>query len=342
MHSDDEQQKRIMTLNEQFRSFGTSRLPLSEVLDDIRFIVAGNKIYRAPAKNTFHQFLMGFGMDRLGRDWIKMGRSTGFHHPLLQHLQLGTKNIKLSISEKEAPNLYAMNADLFAFLCFSYDLFTIEDNVEIQGKLLKRIRLAENYYGARYELYVAATFVRGGFGIAFENEKNSTSHCEFVATHAKTKKQFSVEAKHRTRAGTNEQNPPVGILKLVQKALKKKANHERIIFTEVNLSADKNEFFQENWHIEVAGILKQLESKQDPKNPWPPAITFFTNRTISPWQDANTSNRTVLFTGFNHHLFGQKDTEKVKAELPELGPLYNAALKLAEPPPTFFGQGVVS
>lgn len=89
-----------------------------------------------------------------------------------------------------------MNGDLFAFLSFAYDLFTLADNAEVQKSLLDRLRKADQYQGARYEMFVAASLLRAGFTIAFEDESDSTtSHCEFIATSKQTGRPFSVEAK---------------------------------------------------------------------------------------------------------------------------------------------------
>jgi hypothetical protein len=57
------------------------------------------------------------------------------------------------------------------------------------------------FQGARYEIYVTASFVRAGFEVELENEtERTTSHCEFTATH-RTGAKYSVEAKSRHRQG---------------------------------------------------------------------------------------------------------------------------------------------
>src|SRR5690606_10236170 len=126
------------------------------------------------------------------------------------------------------------------------------------------------------ELFVAASLLRGGFKIEFEDEGDSSrSHCEFAAKHRKTGRTFSVEAKSRHRLATAANDaPPARMYKIMQQALKKQADHERIIFMDVNLPPDSKELFQEEWHKEVGSTLTELEERQRADDPWPQAITF--------------------------------------------------------------------
>jgi hypothetical protein len=114
-----------------------------------------------------------------------------------------------------------MNGDLFAFLSFAHDLFTLSDNAKVQKSLFDRLRKPDQYQGARYEMFVAASLLRAGFKIAFEDESDSrTSHCEFTATSKQTGRSFSVEAKSRQRkspTSDDEAPPKSGMYRLMQK-----------------------------------------------------------------------------------------------------------------------------
>jgi hypothetical protein len=64
----------------------------------------------------------------------------------------------------------------------------------------------------RYELLVAAAFVRAGFDVAPEDESDSSrSQPEFVATHCETKFTIAVEAKARSRRPTDRNPERAGI-----------------------------------------------------------------------------------------------------------------------------------
>jgi hypothetical protein len=239
---------------------------------------------------------------------------------------------------------FTMNGDFFAFLSFAYDVFTLADNADMQQSLLERVRIFDQYQGARYEIFAAASFLRAGFTIEFENEGDSkTTHCEFAATHKKTNRQFSLEAKSRRRELQNnldnDLTPDARMYKMLQAALLKKADHERIIFADVNLPSDNKLVFQQEWHQEVARTLNELEQKQRAHEPWPQAIIFFTNRKTSPWAHRADGNRsTVLLTAINHPLFKLADNRLAERAYPEIGTLFHATNELSIPPSHFFGQ----
>jgi hypothetical protein len=72
-------------------------------------------------------------------------------------------------------------------------------------------------------MFVAASLLRAGFDIAFEDESDSrTSHCEFTATSKRTGRSFSVEAKSRHRKlpmSGCESTPQSRMSSLLRKAL---------------------------------------------------------------------------------------------------------------------------
>ena len=70
-----------------------------------------------------------------------------------------------------------------AYTALAYDLYTLDHQALLQTKLVKRLKVKEQFQGARYEIYVSAAFVRAGFEMNLEDENDSTTtHCEFTAT----------------------------------------------------------------------------------------------------------------------------------------------------------------
>ncbi len=128
--------------------------------------------------------------------------------------------------------------------------------------------------------------------------------------------------------------------RLLQNALAKKANHERIIFGDVNLPPDNKPLFQVRWHQEVAASLNELEQKQKPDDPWPQALMFFTNRITPSWPGKEAGrNTTVLLTANSHPLFKSEERRaKAERQYPEIGILFRAANELRRPPNHFFAQ----
>jgi hypothetical protein len=73
--------------------------------------------------------------------------------------------------------------------------------------------------------------IRAGCSIDFEDEDDPTeTHCGFTATCNQTGRKFSIEAKRRT-----EGNPHLDVGKQLISSLRKKANHGRLVFIEVNV-----------------------------------------------------------------------------------------------------------
>jgi hypothetical protein len=65
-----------------------------------------------------------------------------------------------------------------------------------------RLKTDDQFQWARYELAVAAIFIRSGFDIEWlDQRKGPGKRCEFIATHRLTGEVISVEAKSRHRAG---------------------------------------------------------------------------------------------------------------------------------------------
>jgi hypothetical protein len=339
VHDDAETTIRIAKLQKQLLAFGGARTPLEQEIDKERIIVAGPQIFSIPKEWTFQEFLFRYGQLRLGEDWTIANTHFQSPHPLVAHLIKGCSDVRPTGRRDGSFLEFTMNGDLYAFLSFAYDLFTLADNAAVQQSLLARVRNRDQYHGARYEIFVAASFLRSGFKIAFEDEGDSkTSHCEFTATHKKTGRSFSIEAKGRYRSH-DEATLNARMYKLLQRALLKKADHERIIFADVNLPSDNKPVFQQEWHQEVGCTLSELEQKQKAHDPWPQAIVFFTNRKTSAWPSRGGNNSTVLLTAINHPLFKIADRGPVEREYPEIGTLFHATNELSAPPSHFFGQG---
>jgi hypothetical protein len=165
-------------------AFGNTRTPLDQIIDNERLVVAGDRLFRIPSSATFHDFLITYGLNRFG-----IGDFRQSEHPLAKTLRDGFAAI--------GPRLLLggpiTDPNLGAFLSSAYDLFSVADNAKIQDSLIRRMQDHNQYQGARYELFVAASLLRAGFKIEFEDETdNRNSHCEFTAIAIVTKKTFSV------------------------------------------------------------------------------------------------------------------------------------------------------
>lgn len=215
------------------RQQGHGRPIISTELNGTRFVAVGNTVYSSNQWETFHDFLVHYLWGKVGVSWFQaeQAKPAGQQHPIAAWLHAAGEQAKAANRQRvNGKPLHSLSTGAHsALLNLANDLYSLEHNAEVQEKLLKRLRDAHNFFGARFELTVASALIRTGFTIELEDEDDrSQSHCEFVATYVQTGRKFSVEAKRR------HGNKP-GLGKQLVAALKKKADHTRIVFIDANL-----------------------------------------------------------------------------------------------------------
>ncbi len=172
----------------------------SEYKED-RVVAVANQIYRGKWL-TFHDFLFHYIQSCMGKEWgnAELKKPEEKRHPLIQLYKLVCNYQKTFIKKPGQVNSAPFTGAAAAYTWLSYNLYLIAHNVALQQSLINRLRDPKQFPGAYYETYVAAIFIKAGFILEFEDESDkSTSHCEFTATHKKTGKKYSVEAKLRHR-----------------------------------------------------------------------------------------------------------------------------------------------
>lgn len=336
---------------ERIRKYGHVRPPVTIEHQGHQLVAVGSTVRFSKTWKTFHDFLGDYIKQVLGSDWGNKEIKKPFEdrHPVLQWYHYVCLQQQRTIKVPgQVYEIVATGPDM-AYLSLAYDLYTLEHHALLRGVLVKRLRIKEQFQGARYETYVASAFVRAGFDVELEDETNSTeSHCEFTATHKQTQLKYAVEAKSRHRPGflgrAGEPQPgeeiEADVYRLLQRALSKKAHHNRIIFIDVNVPPQTGGIF-EGWGDTVAKQLKKLEDSQDSANPWPSAFLFFTNH---PYHyvdvQAPEPGRTVLFTAINMSDFKQPETggsaeessARVAVKYPPIVQLYDSVLNHTQIP----------
>lgn len=158
-------------------------------------------------------------------------------------------------------------------------------------KLRTRLLNRNEFQGARYELAVAATFIRTNFRIEWIDDKTGPANAlgkrfDFNAIHQVTGETIAVETKSRRRKGRlheageskDEVDLSADVYKLYKEATEQNPGDRTFaIFIDINLPHQPTRAATDKtWVAEVEEILKSFAAT-NPDNPAPFSFVFFTN-----------------------------------------------------------------
>lgn len=171
--------------HERVARFGHVRAPISVDYAGYKHVGVGSRLYYGTGWRTFHDFLISYVAMVLGKEWgdSEIRKPVIERHPVAQWRQ-HLSEFQGKRAEQAAGEIYSAPATgtVMAYLALAYDLHTLEHHALLQQRLVQRLRHTRQFQGARYEAFVAASFVRAGFVLTLEDEGDrSTSHCELGA-----------------------------------------------------------------------------------------------------------------------------------------------------------------
>jgi len=161
---------------------GLGKPIISTVASGHQIVAVGNTIYYGKSWKVFQDFLANYIKKVLGEEWGTKEITKPFpdRHPILKwydsYCSFQRKN------SKEDGELFSANAVGVAicYLGTAYNLYLLNHNIELQQRLIGRLKNVGNCQGAYYELIVANCLIRAGFELTLEDEADeSTKHCEF-------------------------------------------------------------------------------------------------------------------------------------------------------------------
>lgn len=335
---------------ERLRRFGHVRAPIFTEVAGYKVVAVGSRLMWDKNWKTFHDFLFTYIAGGVfGKEWGdgEIVKPFEERHPIAQWYQRLCELQARYAEQRTGDGTYEALATgpVMAYLSLAYDLYTLEHHALLRDVLIKRLKVKDQFQGARYETYVAAAFVRAGFDVVLEDETDtSTSHCEFVATHRASGARYSVEAKSRHRpgflgvAGTPKPLAEIeaNISSLLVKALRKRADHERIVFIDVNVPREEGLIFEADWFKKIAGQVHRLEESLRGDHALPAAFIIFTNHPYHyVGDDAPEPGRTALFTGINIPEFGMLDPNLIERKFPAVYALFQSVTQHVEVPREF-------
>lgn len=208
---------------------GLGKPIISAQFNDHRIIAVGGQLHAAKNWKTFHDFLRDYPRIVLGDDWWRgeVAKPLENQHPVVAWLSNAIEQAKESKFLNGKVAVRSTGA-LSSYMQFAYCLYALKHSTQVESLLIARIKNSAGFSGATHEVRVAAWLLRAGFTLELEDETDRRStHVEFVATHLATGTKYSVEAKRREGVRLN-------VNKLLHSALKKKADHPRIVFIDTN------------------------------------------------------------------------------------------------------------
>ncbi len=162
-----------------------------------RLIAVRGKIYQAPEKSAFTNFLFNHGLLTFGDEWLEAQNHLQLaeQHPLFVLHGQANGFVNAQPRRPEGHVSVVPNGPLSFCERFYYDL-SVADNNLLQKELLSRLRNRTEFQGAMHELFVEATCVRARFDIVREEYLGpKPKNVEFIAVHKATRQHISIEAK---------------------------------------------------------------------------------------------------------------------------------------------------
>lgn len=253
------------------RQQGLGRPILGAKLGDRQFVAVGKTLYQSTHWKTFPDFLDDYIRRVLDPTWgnAEIAKPFGERHPILQWCDTYCRYQRTYIRAPGVVGNGLVTGVVACYLGLAYSLYLLDHNVELQARLVRRLKNVGNFQGAYYELMVANALIRAGFTLTLEDETDPNSkHCEFAAISSHTGKRYWVEAKMRSVAGllgkTQQDGGPDGkplsrLIPHLNAALAKPAAGERLIFIDLNIAPQVDDG-KPAWIEQAATRLERFET----------------------------------------------------------------------------------
>lgn len=269
-----------------------------------RFVAVGKEIRWSKTWRTFPDFLFDYIKHVFTHEWgnAELKKPESEQHPLLGWYRKVCDFQRSQLDASDAIYQANMTGVVRAYLGLAYDLYLCAHNAELPPLLMTRLRNPKTFEGALYEAYITGILAKAGFHIEFEDEADSRrSHCELTATHQQTGRKFSVEAKAVTSesARSGSSASPPRIRGKLYDALRKEADHDRLIFIEINRAEFGSPGAAPDWVQSIDAELLQAEKELTiAGQPAPPAYVLVTNRAFMHALDSEQCAEMWLACGY--------------------------------------------
>lgn len=266
------------------------------------------RIFTRKKTEHLHEFIFHAMFWVFGDKWYKEEKEKPFEQ---QHIVVRWEQARYDFLGKVQelglkPNQMVMpTGEVRELLSLAADMYYLQLVDELPKNLVKRLKNPDGFQGARYEIAVAASLVRGGFAIQWTNSHNTNKKIhEFDAFQSYTNETIAIEAKSRRRDGTlhekgvmpNFDEIKLDIFSLLNKAMKQNPNDKPFgIFIDINLPRPKNlQNSDETWKTIYFEKLKNEGASIFGENP--PTFLAITNSAWHYDKDNLTSGGEFFLT----------------------------------------------
>ena len=268
--------------------YGNVKQQITEDFQGYKFVAVGNQLHYGKSWKTFPDFLVGYLSNKLTAEWgnAEIAKPDDEKHQIIKLYQQFCYWQQKQTKENDGVIRSKHSGVSAAYLQLAYDLYALDHDSKLQKEVIKRLKIKSGYQGARYELTVAATFLRAGLDFEYEDETDkSNKHPEFIATHKSSGQKIAVEAKSRHREGIldhpgtpkDESELKAGINRILNSALKKEPGIPFIVCIDLNMPPIEGNVFESEVFKEVARTIYTKEAKLSETDGFPATMYIFTN-----------------------------------------------------------------
>jgi hypothetical protein len=254
-------------------TYGQIPAVVTAELDGRRLVAVGNQLLWSSRWSNFHEFLFDYVVEVFGYRWwsAEQRRPSEERHAVLKWRSSLTAMMRRQTRGSDGLYRAMPDGPSEAYLLLGYDLYVLRNLNRLQDAVVNRLRRHDLFQGARYELSVAATCIKAGLDVEYDDETNKKQkHPEFRATDRRTGQAVFVEAKsRRAELGSPVSAPTVplpaprtSIKRLINRALNKGVAGPFVIFLDLNLPRYGNDGFAQPWLTGVLDAIKRSAGRK--------------------------------------------------------------------------------
>jgi SEC-C motif len=300
---------------------GLGRPIVAGKLGGHQLVAAGNTIYYSAKWRFFPDFLSDYIRGILSPEWgnAEIAKPFKDRHTIMQWYDQYCRFQRMHEKQPDGSYVATTTGIVCCYLGLAYNVFLIKHNLELQNRLVNRLKNQKQFQGAYYELIIANCLIRAGFDLKLEDEADASSkHCEFSAVSKRTGKRYWVEAKMRGVAGllgksekdgaAPDAKPTSKLSDHLRDALSKPAGDDRLVFIDVNapplhqIHDATGQYPAPEW---AEAAERRLRARERDLKDGEQAYVFVTNMAFHRALDEEARGHSVLIYGLGIPDFGK-------------------------------------